>query len=250
MMKKILMTGADGYIGSHLKPYLESHGFEVESYIGDICEFDIDADKIPDLVIHLAALTGVRKSLENPEEYYRVNVEGTREVFFICNSFRVPVIFASSSSAKFICNPYGETKAINETDRLENSIGIRPHTVYPGRPDMLFQNLLKNNVEYINGSHYRDFTHINDLCSAVLTIIQNYDILVGMVVDIGSADPVSVLKVAQAMGFNGEVRYEEVPSEAPFTEAHIEPLKELGWEPKVNIFTVIQELKKEEELSS
>ena len=78
---KILMTGSDGYIGSHLMPYLESRGHEVYEYQDDILEFNIDNTNIPDMVIHLAALTGVRKSIEMPEQYYEVNVIGTREVF-------------------------------------------------------------------------------------------------------------------------------------------------------------------------
>ena len=81
---KILMTGSDGYIGSHLKPYLESKGYEVDEYQGDILEFNIDDTNIPDMVIHLAALTGVRKSIEMPDQYYEVNVMGTREVFMSC----------------------------------------------------------------------------------------------------------------------------------------------------------------------
>ena len=209
---KILMTGSDGYIGSHLKPYLESKGYEVDEYQGDILEFNIDDTNIPDMVIHLAALTGVRKSIEMPDQYYEVNVMGTREVFMSCQEYGVPVLFASSSNAKEVTNPYAETKLVNELERPDNSVGFRPHTVYPGRQDMLFETLKRGDVTYINGGHYRDFTHIDDLCSAIFTIVENYGILKGSVIDIGTGKTVSVLKVAEAMGYDGEVVYVETPS--------------------------------------
>lgn len=244
MVNKILMTGSDGYIGSHLKPYLQKKGYDVIEYQGDISNFDIpDPDNPPDMIIHLAALTGVRKSLENPKEYFKVNVEGTREVFIIAREFDIPILFASSSNAKEVTNPYAETKWINEIERIPNSIGFRPHTVYPGRSDMLFETLKRGDVKYINGGHFRDFTHIDDLCSAIFTIIQNYGILVGKVVDIGSGKSVSVLKVAEAFGFDGEVLFEETIHERVVTQADIEDLRSLGWNPTKVIFDEIHSIK-------
>ena len=241
---KILMTGSDGYIGSHLKPHLESKGHEVDEYLGEITEFSINNNEpLPDMVIHLAALTGVRKSIEMPDQYYEVNVVGTREVFMSCQEYDIPVLFASSSNAKEVNNPYAETKLVNEMERIDNSVGFRPHTVYPGRPDMLFQSLKRGDVKYINGGHFRDFTHIDDLCSAVFTIVENYGILKGTVIDIGTGQTVSVLKVAEAMGYDGEVIFEETPSERAVTCANITELTELGWKPEKDIFDEIRNSK-------
>ena len=241
---EILMTGTDGYIGSHLKPYLEFKGYRVIAYQGDIRNFDVpNPDNLPDMVIHLAALTGVRKSIEMPKEYFDVNVIGTREVFMVCDELSIPVLFASSSNAKEVNNPYAETKAINETERPIHSVGFRPHTVYPGRQDMLFESLKRGDVKYINGGHYRDFTHIDDFCSALFTIIKNYGKLEGKVIDIGTSKPVSVLKVAEAMGFDGEVRYEMTPNERALTGAYIAELTELGWKPEKDIFDEIRNSK-------
>ena len=239
---KILMTGSDGYIGSHLKPYLESRGHEIDEYRGDILDFIIEDTNLPDMVIHLAALTGVRKSIEMPDQYYKVNVIGTREVFIGCREYDIPVVFASSSNALEVTNPYAETKAINETDMPENSVGFRPHTVYPGRQDMLFEKLKRGDVKYINGGHHRDFTHIDDLCSAVFTIVENYGILRGKVVNIGTGQTVSVLKVAKAMGYDGEVIFESTPTERAVTCADITELTELGWNPMKDIFEEIHAL--------
>ena len=241
---EILMTGTDGYIGSHLKPYLESKGYRVIAYQGDISTFDVpNREWVPDMVIHLAALTGVRRSLEHPEEYYKVNVEGTRKVFQVCEELEIPILFASSSNAKEVTNPYAETKLINEQDRPKNSVGFRPHTVYPGRQDMLFQSLIRGDVKYINSEHFRDFTHIDDLCSAIFTIIKNYGKLMGNVIDIGTSIPVSVLEVAMSMGFNGEVKTEATPHERLTTMADISELVQLGWNPTKVIFDEIHSIK-------
>ena len=240
---KILMTGSDGYIGSHLTPYLESKGHEIDEYRGDILDFIIEDSNLPDMIIHLAALTGVRKSIEMPDQYYEVNVMGTREVFMACQEYGVPVLFASSSNAKEVTNPYAETKLVNELERPDNSVGFRPHTVYPGRQDMLFETLKRGDVTYINGGHYRDFTHIDDLCSAIFTIAENYGILKGSVIDIGTGKTVSVLKVAEAMGYDGEVVYVETPSERSLTCANIAELTELGWTPMKDIFDEIRNSK-------
>lgn len=234
------MTGSDGYIGSHLKPYLENKGYTVTPYQGDICDFDIDVDDFPDMIIHLAALTGVRKSFDNAEEYGRVNIEGTRAVFSVAKEHFIPTLFASSSNALEVTNPYAETKFINEQDRIPNSVGFRPHTVYPGRPDMLYQRLLKGEVDYINEGHYRDFTHIDDLCSALFTLVENYDIMAGKVVDIGSGKAVPVKEVASAMGYTGAYSNDPTPHERAYTHANIEPLTELGWKPEKYILNEIR----------
>ena len=228
------MTGYDGYIGSHLSIYLSNRGYTVIPYIGNILNFDISEEDIPDMVIHLAALTGVRKSIEMPDEYFKVNVLGTREVFLVCDILDIPLIFASSSNAKEVNNPYAETKLINEIDRIKNSLGVRPHTVFPGRDDMLYQSILRGDVKYINGAHYRDFTHIDDLCSAIFTLIDNYGIMVGKVIDIGTGISVSVLEVANAMGWNGDVKYDPTPNERVKTSADISELSSLGWKPERN----------------
>lgn len=234
------MTGADGYIGSHLKPYLRKQGHNVTNYNKDIRDFrNIDCMNI-DMVIHLAALTGVRNSFDKQEEYYDTNVNGTRAIFKACAITDTSVIYASSSNAKeWWTNPYAVTKKIMEEIAPKNSIGVRPHTVYPGRPDMLYDQLKKDpkSITYINGYHLRDFTHIEDFCSGLFTLLKNYDIIVPTkrIIDIGTGKAESVLEVARSMGWDGDVRTIETPKEREVTEADITTLTELGWEPKHSI---------------
>ena len=131
---KIVVTGAAGFIGSHLCERLVRDGHEVvgidnfddflypaqdkrrcaqelvAATIGadfrllraDICDGAAMAELIAppvDLVCHFAALAGVRPSLRAPEKYMRTNVEGTSIVLESCRRADIKkVIFASSSS--------------------------------------------------------------------------------------------------------------------------------------------------------
>lgn len=235
---KIFMTGAEGYIGSHFKKLLEDNNHTVDSLndfvfqdIRAIKENQIDFKRY-DYVLHFAGLGGVRKSIEIPEEYYDINVNGSRALFELCEENNTPIIYMSSSNAKeWWTNPYATTKKIIEEIAPKNSLGIRPHTVYPGREDMLYHKLVTDpkQVEYINGDHFRDFTHIEDFCSGLFTLLENYDIIDKRVVDIGTGHSKSVLNVAEHFDWKGEVRNEPTPNERVVTVADTTTLKELGW---------------------
>ena len=108
MMPKILVTGATGFIGSHLIQELVSRGHEVygvsmqstsrhmvalQPFLKDsimmFCDI-VDYKGIgsiiksidPDVVVHLAALSPVRNSFDNPFAYVRVNVTGTLNIAY------------------------------------------------------------------------------------------------------------------------------------------------------------------------
>ena len=231
----IIMTGSSGYIGRHLSEYLEKQGHKIFGFTGEITEFDYITGKF-DMVIHLAALTGVRKSLEYPDEYFETNVNGTRRVFDFCKERNIKCMYASSSNAhEWWTNPYATTKKINEMDG-HHYVGFRPHTVYPGREDMMYHRMTEDpeSVEYINGYHERDWTHIEDVCSAVCTLMENYDIMVGKCVDIGTGESINLKEVAaKLMPYRSpEIRAENPTTERVKTCANIKELTELGWKPK------------------
>ena len=72
---KILLTGSEGFIGQHLKSFLKyKHQLIcLDKKTGnDLLNCDLDYDV--DLVIHLAGLSGVRQSLDNPIGYWDNNV--------------------------------------------------------------------------------------------------------------------------------------------------------------------------------
>jgi nucleoside-diphosphate-sugar epimerase len=243
---KILLTGHKGYIGAHLLAYLQDEGHEIETISGDLLYADekIYYNKGYDYVIHLAALAGVRKSLESPEEYLHNNVETTRMMFRIASKQDSKnILYASSSNAKeWWVNPYASTKKINELDAKEydiRSVGMRFHTVFPGRPDMLYQRLKRNDVSYINKNHTRDFIHIEDLMRAICTVMKKFNLVTDkgnhQVLDFGTGHTYSVYEVAKCRGFKGEYREDPTPHERQLTKADVEWLLQLGWSPKRNI---------------
>ncbi|AQT70341.1 dTDP-glucose 4,6-dehydratase [Anaerohalosphaera lusitana] len=147
----ILVTGAAGFIGSHLTERLLADGHTVvgldnldpfydmaikrqnlsnfnqhENFtfvLGDICEpEDVEracTEQKPDMIVHLAAKAGVRPSILAPVPYHQVNVEGTTVMLEAARHYKIPkFIFASSSSV------YGNNEKIPfaETDNVDYPI--------------------------------------------------------------------------------------------------------------------------------
>lgn len=111
---KILVTGASGFIGQHVVRHLASLGHEVtaldfrpptDPFPEGVRYFrcDIRTSALPqqsfDTVVHLAALAGVRPSIDRPLEYVTTNVAGTIRLLEFCRARGIrQFVFASSSS--------------------------------------------------------------------------------------------------------------------------------------------------------
>lgn len=150
-MRKILITGGAGFIGSHLSESLVTSGELVivmdnldPYYDSTIKENNIKKSKSrenfilinedirnyfqvkrvikkysPDYIVHLAAKVGVRNSIVNPAEYIEVNVLGTINLLEASKKVRLKnFIFASSSSV------YGANKKLpfSEGDSVDNQL--------------------------------------------------------------------------------------------------------------------------------
>jgi len=150
-MKKFLITGGAGFVGSHLAEELIKNGNSVtilddlntgkisnlekiknkiEFVQGDIRDKNIlkKIMKDKDGVFHQAARASVQESFKKPEEYYDVNVNGTENVFMQSKEYKIKVVYASSSSvygnpaelpikenaSKNPINPYAKTKVEKE----------------------------------------------------------------------------------------------------------------------------------------
>lgn len=179
-MNKILITGANSYIGSNLKEFLRQN-FRIYSLVrkeikGErVYQADIrDAGKLrqlvkkiePDVVIHTAWLTGLKRNEENPDLAHEINVGGTKNL--------VEAIKQMTPSAKLLfissegvfkgdkgdykemdkCNPqtvYGKTKLLAERyirKELKDFIVCRTANAFGGGGGSFFNFLLdalKNN---------------------------------------------------------------------------------------------------------
>lgn len=242
----ILITGWEGMVGSRLEAFLIEKGHQVVRFEGDTTQkknWNRHAGEHYDYLIHLAAFAGVRKSFEDPEAYYYNNVNSMQNAVEFAQEHVSKFLYASSSNSKeWWLNPYAATKRMNEVQgKFVRSIGMRFHTVWPGRPDMLFRKLQNGEVTYINEDHYRDFIHVRDLLEAIYTIMRNYEAVLdleGPVVDIGTGHMTPVSEVAKIMGYTGAFTRNTSVGERKNTCADVEYLLKLGWTPQRNIMDV------------
>ena len=151
-MKKILITGAAGFIGFHLSQRLLKEGYEIygidnlNSYYDpalkqarlvqlqvsnfkfqqlDLQNYEgltkVFTEFQPDIVINLAAQAGVRYSLENPRSYIESNLDGFFNILEASRQHGVNnFIYASSSSV------YGnnEKSPFSETDNVDHPVSL------------------------------------------------------------------------------------------------------------------------------
>jgi len=206
-MKKILITGCSGYIGSHLIKMLadkyEVHGLDInipqadglrEFYQHDIRKL-IDLSIEFDAIIHLAALVNVGESEQIPIQYYITNLNGTMNVI---NKIKTKnFIFASTGAAEGCASAYGISKRAAEDVVREYCTQHRPtpYTIFrfynvigsdgfaPTNPDGLMHNLMqaKDKGEFtifgtdyntFDGTCIRDYVHVNEICDALHTAIE------------------------------------------------------------------------------
>ena len=239
----ILLTGSEGFIGKNLQSFLKDnhHLICLDKKTGnDLITCDLDYDV--DLVIHLAGLSGVRQSLDNPIGYWDNNVVASYRVF---NQFKngPKILYASSSTAKEPWrNPYAMSKYYMETIAPHNAVGMRFTTVYgPGaREQMFIPKLLRDDVSYINVDHIRDFIHIDDLLSAIGCLIVN-KIKKRKVIDIGTGISHKLIDITSHLNIDIKDKRMGTIFERKDNTAKIGLLTELGWSAKVDLLDYLKE---------
>ena len=206
-MKKILITGNSGYIGSHLTKMLkdeyEVYGLDkVEPQESPHTFYHCDINR-PfsledefDCVIHLAALVNVGESEQKPIQYYITNLNGTMNVLSKIKTKNF--IFASTGAAQDCESAYGISKRAAEDVVKEycTTHRLTPYTIFrfynvigtdgfaPTNPDGLMYNLIMamQSKEFtIFGNDYdvsddgtcvRDYVHVNEICDALKQAIE------------------------------------------------------------------------------
>ena len=240
----ILLTGCDGFIGKLLYTHLLTKhkviGLDVKS--GNdllVCDLNYNVD----LVIHLAARSGIKDSLNNPTDYWKNNVIASKRLF---DHFKnTKILYASSSTAyEPFRNPYAMSKYAMEQIAPNNSLGMRFTTAYgPGaRESMLIPRILRNDLEYINTNHSRDFIHVNDIVSAINVLIDshiNTPYRYNGVIDVGTGITNTLTSIIDHFKLNVK-RLEGDEHERLDNKADINILNDLDWKPKYELITYIE----------
>ena len=232
---KALVTGHHGFIGSHVYEHLVSHGHEVDGYDRPFDLGDFKTNKKYDVVIHLAANAAIREAIENPDLFWENNVVKSKPIFDYCRDNNVRCLYASSAAVyEWWINAYAISKKVNEIQAPPNSVGMRFFNVWAekvSRSDMIYRMLEEKTVTYLT-RHKRDWIHVNDIVTAIATLIPSS--YTG-VLDVGTGNPVSVIDLATKMGMGDLPIKEDTPGERESTCADISQLIELGWAPTIDI---------------
>lgn len=294
---KILVTGGAGFIGSHITKKLFERGDEVviidnfndyynpklkedrlkillkgckfKLYRGDIrdqkfLEKVFKKEKI-DKIVHLAAMAGVRYSIQNPSVCADVNINGSINLLEMAVKYKIKnFVFASSSSV------YGNNKKtpFSEEDSVDcpvsmyaatkkadeliahmyhhiyslNITALRFFTVYGpwGRPDMsyfLFTDAIFKGkpIKVFNyGKMTRNFTYIDDIVSGTIKVLdkcKGYGVM-----NIGGDKEDKLLDFIGMIEKHSEKKAKREmlpmqPGDVYQTVADIRKLKKLGWKP-------------------
>ena len=186
------------------------------------------------MVIHLAAFAALRDSIENPDKFWENNVVKSQPIFDYCRENNVRLLYASSAGAhSWWQNPYAITKKVNEIQAPPDSVGMRFFNVWAeegSRKDMLYRMLQDNTAKYIT-RHKRDYVHVHDVTTAILTLIPAS--FTGHL-DIGTGESIPVMDIAKSMGRELPIK-EDTPGEPDSLCADIRQLGELGWYPTIKI---------------
>ena len=237
---KVAITGSRGFIGSHLKTRLEKDGHEVIEW--DLrqeppqCIKDFDPQDC-NYVVHLAAYADVRKSLQEPDLYWKNNVENTTRIQKICHYNNIPLLYASSSCIhNWWLSPYGTSKKVNEETAFDKQVGLRFTTVYGdgARDTMLIGKLIDGSIGYLT-RHVRDFVHVSDVVDAIVLLMSKDIGMLKPAYDIGTGVGNVVMDLGILAGWEGIEIRDGDPCEAQDNTADITEMKALGWQPKVKV---------------
>ena len=210
---RIFVTGGAGFIGTHLcKKLVSLHKVtvydnfsnsnkekfcameNVKLIVGDILDNSklLDSMKNHDVVIHLAAKTDVIDSVNNPDNTFQTNVQGTQNVLDSCKFHNISKIIVTSSAAVYKnsdnpvdetsttepLSPYGQSKLDMENIIIKSEINysiLRLFNVYGnGQVTGVIANFRKNILEnspltiFGDGKAVRDFIHIDDVIDGII----------------------------------------------------------------------------------
>lgn len=237
-MRKVLVTGATGYIGSHVCKALKEAGHWVEGWdinfhgeFNDVSEYLNQYEQLDvtdrygvhgtyDAVVHLAGRGSVPLSMKEPSEYYRVNAFGTLNMLEKVKTDNF--IFAGTSSSWAMASPYARSKVAAEDMIREKANGytifrffnasgsngifrqLGPATHLIRVAAMVATGKLPeiaiygNDYDTRDGTCIRDYIHVVDIANAIVKSVEEGPANTPYEC-LGSNTGFSVLEVLEAM---------------------------------------------------
>lgn len=222
-MVKILITGGEGFIGGRIKVLTGGTSFDIKSGLdvldtANLARATEDASQI----FHCAAKISVPESFQIPNEYYKTNVLGTKNVIEAAKKSDSKIVFSSSAAVYGEANkivgenapmsplsPYAENKKdaenlLHETKipsvalRYFNVYGPGQSAAYAGVITAFILNALKGEDLKIfgNGKQVRDFIYVDDVARANIAAM-NYSASNFEIFNIGSGVETSINDLAE-----------------------------------------------------
>lgn len=226
-----------------------------------------------DMVIHLAALAGVRPSIERPMEYAEVNILGSMNLWELCKDYGIKKFICASSSSVYGNNekiPFAETDNVDRpispyaaTKKCGEILGHTYHHLYDidmiqlrfftvygprQRPDLAihkFAKIISDGGEipfYGDGTTARDYTFVEDIVDGItksIVYLENHN-KVYEVLNIGENQVVSLKEMLVEIETNldRKAKLNRLPMQAgdvQKTNADITKAKKMvGYTPKTN----------------
>lgn len=200
---KILVTGANGQVGTELCKQSEGYGFSVIAT--DYQELDITdqqavalfvADNKPDIIINSAAYTAVDKAEEEPEMAERINALGPKNLAGVAAEHKIPLlhistdyVYSGNKTSPYIesdkvdpIGVYGETKINGENyvrEALDQYVTLRTAWVFGVAGNNFVKTMVRVGAERDELGVVADQkgcpTFAGDIAGALLAIANDYD---------------------------------------------------------------------------
>ena len=269
-MALCLVTGQKGYIGQTLYAKLFDLGHDVVGIdVKDGPQFDIleGLEKLEkydvDYIFHLACIPRVAYSVEQPVHTMLNNVISTSIVLDFAKRKNVKRVIYSGSSPVVgngdgPASPYALQKLTSEleTKLYSNLYGIdtvslRYFNVYSPdqKADSPYATAVANWMRHIeegknpfitgDGEQRRDMAHKTDVVAANIFAMQYDGVFEGQNFDVGTGSNISLNEMKDIVnGYFPDVKFDYIddrPGDVLATKANMQPLKDIGWSPKVQI---------------
>ncbi len=295
-MKKILITGASGFIAPHIIEKALEKDFKVfgvdivedENNISnknyefirkDVRELDLEFLKDIDYVVHLAFVTNIPNSIQNPVDTTKDNIDMTVFLLKKCTEAKIKkFLFPSTGSlygnnpipwkedmmadpiepysfqklsCEFACKAWFECYGLpttvfrffqvyGENQRKDTAISKFIQSKKEGRPITLVETTAQSSFR----TGRRDFIYVKDLADAVLIAAESGKTGKGEVLNIGTGVATTVEDVAKAIG--GQITF--IPRRKFEVEAHLADMTRtqniLNWKHKVEILEWVKNFSK------